>query len=126
MRSWLALSTSRQLNVGMIAGQNDAMATGARRAFFEVNELGERDAWLRLPITGCDGVPKAGQSWVREGTLTATVICPPLMGHALTLAAKAIRSGAQPAERTVVPPVSYPSIEELRAKTLARAAGRSK
>src|SRR5580700_8500998 len=35
IKSWLALSTSRQLNVSMIACQNDDMAMGARRAFEE-------------------------------------------------------------------------------------------
>ena len=49
MKSWLSLSTSRQLHVGMIAGQNDDMAIGARRALEELSNLTERDAWLRLP-----------------------------------------------------------------------------
>lgn len=126
VRSWLALSTSRQLNVGMIASQNDAMAMGARRAFLELSDPRERDAWLRLPLTGCDGVSRSGQAWVREGLLTATVICPPLMGPALTLMVNAIRSGAQPAERTVIPSTSHPRIEELKTKALAQAAGNSK
>ena len=56
IKSWLSLSTSRQLHVSMIAAQNDDMAIGARRAFEELGNLAERDAWLRLPITGCDGV----------------------------------------------------------------------
>src|ERR1700730_3324856 len=66
IKSWLSLSTSRQLKVGMIACQNDDMAIGARRAFEEWGNLSERDAWLRLPITGCDGVPRSGQEWVRQ------------------------------------------------------------
>src|SRR5579871_6135439 len=39
IKSWLALSTSRQLNVGMIAAQNDDMAIGARRAFEEIGNM---------------------------------------------------------------------------------------
>ncbi len=39
MKSWLSLSTSRQLHVGMIAGQNDDMAIGARRALEELSNL---------------------------------------------------------------------------------------
>ena len=113
IKSWLTLSTSRQLNVGMIACQNDDMAAGARRAFEELPDLQERDAWLRLPITGCDGVPKAGQSWVRQGRLTATVICPALLGDAMELLVSALKGGAQPAERTLVQPVSYPAIKDL-------------
>jgi ABC-type sugar transport system substrate-binding protein len=126
VRSWLALSTSRQLNIGRIVSQNDAMAMGARRAFLELTDPREREAWMRLPLTGCDGVAKAGLAWVREGILTATVICPPLMGPALILMANAIRSGAQPDERTVIPPTSYPTIEELQTKARAHAAGKPK
>ena len=80
IKSWLSLSTSRQLKVGMISCQNDDMAIGARRAFEEWGNLSERDAWLRLPITGCDGVPRSGQEWVRQGRLAATVISSALDG----------------------------------------------
>jgi ribose transport system substrate-binding protein len=74
IKSWLSLSTSRQLNVSMIACQNDDMAMGARRAFEELRDMRERDTWLRLPITGCDGLPRSGQEWVRQGRLAATVV----------------------------------------------------
>lgn len=114
IKSWLALSTSRQMKVGMIACQNDDMAIGARRAFEELGDLKERDAWLRLPITGCDGVPKSGQEWVRQGKLAATVISPPLLGDAMQLLAAALAAGSQPAERTVVAPSSFPALRELQ------------
>ena len=113
IKSWLALSTSRQLNVGMIACQNDDMAMGARRAFEDLGNVSERDAWLRLPITGCDGVPLSGQEWVRQGRLAATVVSPPLIGDAIQLLATAIAAGTQPPERTVVAPLSFPSLKEL-------------
>jgi ribose transport system substrate-binding protein len=113
MKSWLSLSTSRQLHVGMIAGQNDDMALGARRALEELGNLTERDAWLRLPITGCDGLPRSGQEWVRQKRLAATVISPPLVGDALHLLASALAAGSQPPERTVVAPSSFPSLKEL-------------
>jgi len=113
IKSWLALSTSRDLHVGMIACQNDDMAMGARRAFEELGDMRARDSWLSLPITGCDGVPKAGQAWVREGRLAATVISPPLVGDAMHLLATALRSGTQPAERTVMPPMSFPALKEM-------------
>jgi len=113
IRSWLSLSTSRQLHIGMICCQNDDMAIGARRAFEELGDLQERDAWLRLPITGCDGVPRSGQEWVRQKRLTATVISPPLMGDAMQLLAGAIKAGTQPPERSVIAPSSYPALKEL-------------
>jgi ribose transport system substrate-binding protein len=117
--SWLSLSTSRELHVGMIVSQNDDMAMGARRAFEELSQLRERDAWLSLPITGCDGVPKAGQTWVRQGRLTATVVAPPLAGEAMQLLATALESGSQPPVRTLLPPTSLPALKELQ-KALGR------
>jgi len=114
IKSWLSLSTSRQLHVSMIAGQNDDMAIGARRAFEELGNLTERDAWLRLPITGCDGVPRSGQEWVRQGRLSATVVSPPIVGDAIRLLASALNAGAQPPERTLVAPNSFPSLQELQ------------
>lgn len=114
INSWLTLSTSRQLNVSMIACQNDDMAIGARRAFEELGDLRDRDAWLRLPITGCDGVPRSGQEWVRQGRLAATVVSPPLVGDAMQLLASALKAGSQPPERTLVAPRSFPSLKELQ------------
>jgi ABC-type sugar transport system substrate-binding protein len=114
IKSWLSLSTSRDLHVGIIACQNDDMAMGARRGFEELTDMRERDAWLGLPITGCDGVPNSGQAWVREGRLAATVIAPPLVGDAMQLLATALRNGTQPAERTLVPPASFPALKELQ------------
>jgi ABC-type sugar transport system substrate-binding protein len=121
VKSWLSLSTSRQLHVRMIACQNDDMAIGARRAFEELGDTRERDAWLRLPITGCDGVPRSGQEWVRQGRLAATVISPPLVGDALQLLASALKAGSQPPERTLAAPSSFPALTELQ-KTRATAA----
>jgi len=114
VKSWLSLSTSRQLNVSMIACQNDDMAIGARRAFEELSDTRERDAWLRLPITGCDGVSRSGQEWVRQGRLAATVVSPPLVGDAIQLLATALKAGSQPPERTMVVPSSFPSLKELQ------------
>ncbi len=121
VKSWLGLSTSREMHIGMIVCQNDDMANGARRAFEELGDMKERDAWLRLPITGCDGVPKAGQTWVRNGRLAATVLSPPLIGDAMMMLASARKSGAQPSERTVVKPSSFPPLSDLKRANAASA-----
>ena len=121
IKSWLSLSTSRQLHVSMIAAQNDDMAIGARRAFEELGDLRERDAWLRLPFIGCDGVTRSGQEWVRQGRLAATVVSPPIAGDAVQLLASALHSGSQPPERTMVGPSSLPAIKDLQ-KARAQAA----
>jgi ribose transport system substrate-binding protein len=123
VKSWLGLSTSRQLHVGMIACQNDDMAIGARRAFEELLDMQERDAWLRTPITGCDGVPRSGQTWVTQKRLAATVISPPLIGDAMQLMAGALKGRSQPAERTLSVPSSFPAFKDLH-KTRAESAGK--
>jgi len=123
IKSWLGLSTSREMNVGMIACQNDDMAIGARHAFEEIGDLKERDAWLSLPITGCDGVPKAGQAWVRQGRLTATIFSPPLVGDAIELLASSRANGKQPEERKLMAPSSFPALTDLKRKA-ATAAGK--
>jgi ribose transport system substrate-binding protein len=116
IKSWLSLSTYRQLNVQVIAGQNDAMALGARRAFDELAESQERQQFLSLPFIGCDGVPTTGQAWVREGLLAATIVIPPTAGLGLEMFAKAIQSGLHPPEHTLSVPTSFPSIKDLEAK----------
>jgi ribose transport system substrate-binding protein len=116
VKSWLALGTSQQMGIRLIGCQNDAMAIGARRAFEEVAGSQARKDWLSLPFTGCDGVPKTGQEWVRRGLLAATVVTPPTMGLALEIMTKAIRSGIQPPPRTLSQPSSYPALEKITAR----------
>jgi ribose transport system substrate-binding protein len=123
VRSWLGLSTSRELHIGMIACQNDDMAIGARHAFEEITDTKERDQWLTLPITGCDGVPKAGQSWVRQGRLAATIYSPAIVGDAMQLLATSRLGGKQPEEQTQIAPSSFPALGELkRNRTVAAGA----
>jgi ribose transport system substrate-binding protein len=115
VKSWLSLNTSQQLPIGVVGCQNDAMALGARRAFEEMPESEARKDWLKLPFTGCDGLPRTGQEWVRRGLLAATVVTPPPMAVAFEMMVKALRSGVQPPMRTLCEPSSYPALEELSA-----------
>ena len=121
IKSWLSLSTSRQLHVSMIAAQNDDMAIGARRAFEELGDMRERDSWLRLPFVGCDGVPRSGQEWVRQKRLAATVVAPPITGEAMHLLANALRAGSQPPEHTTMAPSSFPPVKDLEKARAAAA-----
>jgi ribose transport system substrate-binding protein len=121
IKSWLTLSTSRQLQVGMVACQNDDMAIGARRAFEELLDVRERDQWLRLPFIGCDGLPRSGQEWVRQGRMAATVVSPPIVGDAMEMLSNAMKAGSQPPDRTLVAPSSFPALKELQ-KARAQAA----
>jgi len=113
VRSWLKLSTSQKANISLIGSQNDAMAIGARKVFQEIPDAGERERWLNLPFTGCDGLPKTGQSWVRSKLLSATIYLPPLAGQAIELLVGAVREGKIPPARVLVAPLSIPALEAL-------------
>jgi ABC-type sugar transport system substrate-binding protein len=113
VKSWLALGSSRQLEIRAVICQNDAMAMGARKAFVDLTEK-DREQWLSIPFTGCDGVTKTGQDWVRRGMLKATIITAPAAGTALEILAKSVSAGSMPKDRTLIPPQSFPAIEALR------------
>ena len=111
-KSWLSLGSSRDLQIRGVICQNDAMAMGARKAFVDLTEK-DRERWLSIPFTGCDGVTKTGQDWVRRGLLKATIITAPAAGTALELLARAVSAGSMPPDRTLIPPKSFPTIAEL-------------
>ncbi|HSB74792.1 MAG TPA: substrate-binding domain-containing protein [Terriglobales bacterium] len=111
--SWLRLCTSREMHIDLVAGQDDSMALGARKAFQEQTSITERERWLSLPYTGCDGLPQTGQAWVRSGLLAATVVIPANTGMAIEMVAHSINSGTQPPERTCTVAESFPSLQAL-------------
>jgi ribose transport system substrate-binding protein len=111
--SWLKLVTSQRAPIGLVAAQDDSMAIGARNAFEKITNEGERARWLSLPFTGCDGVPKTGQKWVRDGLLAATIYIPPLAGQAIEMLVKAIKTGVQPSENTLTESASIPPLDQL-------------
>lgn len=113
MAAWLKLGVSSKMSTAAVTAQNDAMATGARKALQEIGSPQEREKWLSLVFTGADGLPKTGQAWVRTGQLTATVVVPPMAGQAVQLMTSALRTGAKVPERTVTFLESYPAIEKL-------------
>jgi ribose transport system substrate-binding protein len=119
--SWLRLSTSHQTPVDVIAAQDDAMALGAKKAFQELPNSASRDRWVGLPFTGCDGLPKTGQAWVKRGLLAATVIVPPNTNQAIEMLVNSVQTGTMPEERTMTVPVSFPAMDALAASQAERA-----
>lgn len=113
VRSWLKLTTSQRAAIDLICAQDDSMAMGARDAFKELTNEDERERWLKLPFTGCDGLPKTGQAWVRSGLLTATIFVPPNAGQAIETLADAIQNRKMLAERVVTAAVSIPALDAL-------------
>ncbi len=112
--SWLKLNVAKDSRFGVVAGQNDAMALGARRAFQELTAGSEQERWLSLPFIGCDGLPKTGQIYVHRGVLAATVVIPANAGRAIKEMVNSLRSGQQPPECIFTSPTSYPQIAALK------------
>lgn len=113
VESWLRLNTSNKVQIDVLAAQNDAMAVGARKAFEEITDLAEREKWIRIPYIGVDGLPKTGQTWVRIGSLTATVIVPTNTGQAISMLVEALQTKTNPPERSLTVPESFPPFEKL-------------
>lgn len=118
--SWLKLKTANRAPVHVIGAQNDAMAMGARKAFREVEDFSEREHWLSLPYTGCDGLPNTGQVWVRNGTLAATVIVPPNAGQAMHMIVETLENASKAPEKSFTVPESYPPITKLGARSFEK------
>lgn len=112
--SWLKLTAANRLRVDLVAAQNDLMAIAARKVFQSVSDVSEREYWMNIPFLGVDGLPKTGQSWVRDGSLTATVIMPPSAGHALRLMMESLGNPNSVQEKNWLPPESFPPVAELR------------
>ena len=100
-----------------MAGQNDAMALGARRAFQELTTGAERDRWLSLPYIGCDGLRNTGQAYVHRGLLAATIVIPANAGQAIKALVTSLRTGQQPPECIFTTASSFPQIASLTPKS---------
>ena len=112
--SWLRLQTSHQYRIDLVGAQDDSMAMGARKAFSEIAE-GERARWMKIPVTGCDGMPKTGQAWVRNGSLAATIFIRPNTDMAIEMLVDAFKNGGNLPDRKVTEPESIPSLVDLAA-----------
>ena len=120
--SWLRLQTSQHSRIDLVGAQDDSMAMGARKAFGEIAEP-DRARWMKIPVTGCDGMPKTGQAWVRNGSLAATVYIRPNTDLAIEMLVDVFKNGTMLPERKITEPESIPSLAELAAAgRMARAA----
>jgi ribose transport system substrate-binding protein len=121
--SWLRLRTSLESRIDLVGAQDDSMAMGARKAISEIAE-GELARWMKIPFTGCDGMPKTGRAWVRNGTLAATIYIRPNTDLAIEMLARAMKTGTPATDRLIVPE-SVPSLEELTASAAGKVQQRS-
>lgn len=117
--SWLKLTIANKVKIDLIGAQNDSMAIGARKVFEGLDDLEERERWLRVPFTGVDGVPKTGQAWVRNGQLAATVVISPNTGPAIQMIADALQNGAKFPEHNFTSAESFPPVDNLVSKLVS-------
>jgi hypothetical protein len=113
------LKSSHAAPIDLIAGQNDDMVIGARKAFEDHSSGEEWHRWNSLPYIGCNYCPGVAQKWMLTAALTASVITPAVSGLALDMMVRTLRSNVQVQEHTLVAPVSFPKISELSPKPCA-------
>ena len=99
------------------------MAMGARKAFSELAQ-GERERWMKIPFTGCDGMPQTGQAWVRNGELAATIFIRPNTDLALEMLTEAIRKGSPLPNQQLTNPESVPTLSDLATRGNQASAGK--
>jgi ribose transport system substrate-binding protein len=119
--SWLRLRTSQESRIDLVGAQDDSMAMGARKAFSEVTTE-DAKKWMKIPFTGCDGMPKTGQAWVRNGSLAATIFIRQNTDLAMEMLVEAFKGASMP-ECKLTQPESVPKIEELARAGKAKGAG---
>ena len=105
--AWLQQASASRIQPALVCSQNDAMAIGVRKA-----AKAQHVGWAGIPMLGCDGVPSAGQRYVSEGTLAATVIKPVTAGPAVDWIIRKLRGEKLP-RHLILRPTSFPSLEEL-------------
>lgn len=106
--AWARLKTAAREDVGLLACQNDLMATGGRKAL-----LAARPELAGIPVLGMDGLPSGGQQLVAREQLTATVVMPTNADRAMEVVAQWLRSGRQPPEDVRQLAESCPPLEQL-------------
>jgi ABC-type sugar transport system substrate-binding protein len=119
VRQWLRLKTSENVRIELVAGQDDSMARGARRAVETHAELSRRVH--EIPFLGIDGVPDVGQELVRTGQLTATVVMPSNTGPAIEAIAAWLKTKTLPHAAVHVPVRSHPEEGELARRAARKA-----
>jgi ribose transport system substrate-binding protein len=114
MLSWLRLMVASKERIDIVAGQNDLLAMGARKALKEAAAAEVQESkWDKVRYTGIDGLQKTGQAWVQSRILAATVVVPITTLPALQMLVEAEQKKEQPPHCTKIAPYSFPEIEKL-------------
>lgn len=109
---WFRIGAERDRPLGQLACQNDAMASGARKALLRVAAGSGRRDLQRTPVIGCDGLEEEGRAMVARGEFAATVVMPPTTPVALEVLRRFWETGER-AQAVALEPESYPSLDAL-------------
>ena len=80
---WYRVAKAHDPVVQVIAGGNDELGLGARRACEALGNAKHRESLLEAKFLGVDGCPTFGERLLSDGTLTASVFTPANTGMAL-------------------------------------------
>jgi hypothetical protein len=82
--SWYGVFKSRHERIHAIVGQSDDITMGAREAARAVPSSEHASMFAEAKLLGTGGVPGFGKDLVDDGTLHASIICPPNTGLAIS------------------------------------------
>ncbi|MGD8895951.1 MAG: substrate-binding domain-containing protein [Acidobacteriota bacterium] len=80
---WYRVAKAGDPVLPVVAGGNDELALGARRACEALGDAEHRRALLEAKFLGVDGCPTFGEKLVAEGILSASIVTPANTGLAL-------------------------------------------
>jgi len=110
LAEWFRVGAERERPLGLVACQNDAMASGARCALLREAASSGRGDLERVPLVGCDGLEEEGRAMVARGELAATVVMPPTTPVAVELLRRFWEAGDR-SETVALEASSHPSLD---------------
>jgi ABC-type sugar transport system substrate-binding protein len=112
-----ARHASPDLRIDLVCSQSDVMLPGIREALAGLAKEMNRPDFLRIPLTGCDGLEDVKRD-IAAGRAAATVEQPSRTAPAVQLCAAFFRSGVIPQNPDVsLKPSSYPNLEDLAGRS---------
>jgi len=119
LHAWLSLMLiDASYRPELVVSQSEVMVEGIRRALARLAREFSRPELERLPITACDGMP-AFKRAVDERRLAATIEIPSRATAAMQVLVDFWTRGQTPAGlELLLPPSSYPSLEDLARRAL--------
>jgi len=107
---WYRVAKAGDPVVHVVAGGNDELALGARRACEALPSTEHRAALLQAKFLGVDACPTFGRKLVDEGTLSGSVVTPANTGLALSHLARFWQDGKPMPLRSFTEATAWPPL----------------